>query len=124
MTNKEMIYPSRFRWQLHSKTFPEFSTYVAQVRHDYLSKSVKAVALDAVVGGKPVVHDWISRSIKEIKDDELTIYQFDENGNQIYAKVLKGAKIVGHSCNHDYECDGDDLQDHELIFTYEELQTA
>ena len=38
-------------------------------------------------------------------------------------KIIKDAKLVGHKCYHNYTCDGDDLQDHEIIFKYEFIET-
>jgi hypothetical protein len=122
MENKA-VYPVKFRWNLGSKSLPEFSSYVTNCQHDYYSKTVGAVVLDALVKGKPVVHEWIIKTLRNPDDEVLTISQFDGNGNLLYKKVMKGVKIVGHKCNYNYDCDGDDLQDHELVFTYDKLET-
>jgi len=117
------VVPARSRWRLESKTFPELSGYVVTVQEDFFSKTIGLVALDAIVNGKPVVHEWIVKTLNNPGEEVFNLYHHDGNGNLLYRKILKGLKLIGHKCNHNYECEGDDLQDHELFFTFEELQT-
>lgn len=116
-------YACRSRWHLRSSTFPDLHGLVSDVQHDYFNRSLTFKALDAVVGGKPVVHHWVLSALKDPSREEFTVSQFDGNGNVLYDKVLTGVKLVGHKCNHNYECEGDDLMDHELTFTYDNLET-
>lgn len=113
----------KFRWRLDSKTLPDLSQYVVEVQHDYFNKSLSATVLDAIVNGKPVIHSWILATLLDSSKEEFSLSQFEGNGYLLYKKVLKGIKLIGHKCNHNYECDGDDLMDHELLFTYETIKT-
>lgn len=123
MTN-ETILPKRSRWKLEAKTFPDLVMYTMSVQHDYFSQTIALVVLDAIVKEKPIVHEWIVKTLNNPNEEVFSLYNHDGNGNVLYKKVLKGVKLIGHKCNHNYECDGDDLQDHELLFTYNELKTV
>jgi hypothetical protein len=120
----DFVISARSRYRLEAKSLSEFRSYVVDVIHDYYNKTVSATVLDALVKGKPVIHEWIIRTLRDPGQEVLTLEQHDANGNTLYKKVLKGVKLVGHRCNHNYECEGDDLQDHELLFMYDELVTV
>jgi hypothetical protein len=123
MTGEEVEYSSKFRWRLESKSFPDLSKYVVDVQHDYFNKSLTATILDALIRGKPVVHGWILSVLADSSQEEFTLSQFEGNGDLLYEKKLTGIKLIGHKCHHNYECDGDDLMDHQVLFTYESQKT-
>lgn len=116
--------PSRFRWRLESNSLLEFKNYVVDVEYDYYTKTLKATVLDAMVKNKPVVHNWIMKVLLDSSNEELKLTLFSSNGDTLYTKLLKNIKLIGHKCNYNYECEGDDLMDHELIFTYKTLETT
>jgi hypothetical protein len=118
-----VVIPARSRWRVEAKTLPDLSSYVVDVQHDYFSKTVGISVLDALVKGKPIVHEWIIHTLNNPGNEVFSLHHFDANGNLLYKKVLKGVKLIGHKCNHNYDNDGDDLQDHELLFTYDNLET-
>ena len=119
----DIVIPAKSRYRLEAKTFPGLSKYVVNVKHDYFSKSVGFLAYDIMEKGKPVVHEWIIKTLERPGEEVFTLYHHDCNGNLLYKKILEGIKLIGHQCTHNYECEGADLQDHELFFTYEELKT-
>jgi hypothetical protein len=121
--SNDTVLPARSRWRLEAKSLPELSSYTVSVQHDYYSKFIGITVLDAIVKGKPVVHEWIVKTLNNPGEEVFTLHHHDAQGNLLYKKVLKGVKLIGHKCNHNYECEGDDLQDHELFFSYEDLQT-
>ncbi len=120
---ENVVLPTRSRWRVQAKTFSDLCLYTVKVQCDYYSKNVSMTVLDAIVKGKPIVHEWIVATLNSPGVEVFTLHHHDANGNLLYKKLLKGIKLVGHKCNHDYECEGDDLQDHELLFSYDELQT-
>lgn len=119
-----VVFASRSRYRLEAKSLPDLRTYVVDVQHNYFDKSVSATVLDALIKGKPVIHEWILKTLRDPNQEVLTIEQHDCNGKSLYKKVLKGVRLIGHRCNHNYECEGDDLQDHELLFIYDDLITV
>ena len=121
--NTQVIVPARSRWRLEAETFQDLNRYAVSVQHDYYSKTIDVIVLDAIVGGKPIVHDWITKTLNSPGGETFTLYHHDANGNLLYKKILTEIKLIGHKSNLNYECDGDDLQDHELFFTYEEQET-
>lgn len=119
----EGVVAAKFRWRLDSKTLPALAQYVVDVQQDYFNKSLSVTVLDAIVNGKPMVHTWILDTLLDSSNEEFTLTQFSANGDVLYRKVLQGIKLIGHKCNHNYECEGDDLVDHELLFTYDKIKT-
>lgn len=117
------VTPRRSRWRLESNTLQDLSQYVVDVQYDYFNKSLLIKVLDAIVKGQPVVHSWILKTLLDASKEELKLIQFSGNGDELYVKTLKDIKLIGHKCNHNYECEGDDLMDHELMFTYKSLET-
>lgn len=115
---------ARSKYLLEAESLPEFVNHVTEVKHDYFNKTVSVTVLDTVIKGIPVIHSWILKTIRESRGEVLTLQQQDADGNLLYKKVMKGVKLVGHVCKHDYSCEGDDLQDHELLFTYQDLETV
>lgn len=124
MENEEFVTPNRSRWRIESSTLPELELYVVDAQYDYYNKTISLTVLDAIVKGTPVVHAWIMTTLVDSSKEILTVRQFSGNGDTLYSKVLTGIKLIGHKCNHNYECDGDDLMDHELMFTYKNLETT
>lgn len=121
LENKYVV-PARSRWRIESKNLPELCTYTVDIQTDYFSKSIKIVVLDALRNGKPIVHGWITKTLNSPGEEEFSISHYDGNGNLLYKKILSTIKLIGHKCYHNYTCEGDDLQDHEILFTYEEMK--
>lgn len=120
----DIVLPARSRFRVESLNLADLGSYVTDVVLDYYSKSVVLKVLDVILNGKPVVHDWIIDTLNNPGKERFIVHQHDANGNVLYKKVLKGIKLIGHVCNHDYSSEGNDLQDHELWFSYEELQVV
>lgn len=117
------IIPSRSRWKIQSKKLKDLNSYIVSVKADYFNKFFTINVLDVLVNNKPIVHNWIIELLENPTVEEFTINHHDANGNFLYKKIIKDAKLVGHKCYHNYTCDGDDLQDHEIIFKYEFIET-
>lgn len=116
-----IVLPTRSRFRVECLNLPELESCTTEVNLDYYTKSIELKVLDVIKNGKPVVHDWIIHTLNNPNKEKLTVHQHDANGNILYKKILTGIKLIGHLCNHDYACEGNDLQDHELWFSYEEL---
>lgn len=120
--DKNIVFPSKSRWRLESKTFRDLTSYIVDVAYDYYSKTISLNVLDAVIKGKPVVHEWIVQILENPGEEVFTLRHHNENLHAIYRKILKGIKLIGHKCNHNYTCNHEDIQDHELLFTYETIE--
>ena len=120
---ENVVLLKKSRWRLESNSLKDLSLYVVDVNLDYYFKSLYFTVLDAVVSGKPIIHNWIIDKVSNSEDDVFTVTHIDGNNNTIYKKILKGVKLIGHQCNHNYDSEDEDLQDHTLTFSYEELQT-
>lgn len=118
----DIILPTKSRFRIESQNLPDLASYTIDVDLDYYSKKILLKVLDVIRNGKPVVHEWIIDTLNNPGKEKFVLHQHDANGNDLYKKVFKNIALIGHLCNHDYSCEGNDLQDHDLWFSYEELQ--
>jgi hypothetical protein len=120
---KKVSIPAKFRFKFELRSFPELSQYVTDVELDCFSKTLDLIVLDAVVDKKPIVHEWIINTLNNPGKIDFLIRQYDFEGNLLYSKLLKKMKLIGHKCNHNYGMeDNKDLQNHELMFIYNDLE--
>ena len=120
----EVEYPTKSRYKLDSKNFTDLHGYVITAQEDHFTKSIYVTVLDAIVNGKPVVYNWISNTLRSPGEEVLTLTFHNDNGDVLYKKNFTGIRLMGHRSNHDYSCDHDDLQDHELKFEYKDLEVS
>jgi hypothetical protein len=108
------------RWMLKSELGADIplSRYFTSVQIDSFNKEIHLTVLDVYIGGKPVIDEWVGKLLNG-EQDELTLIQYDIDGNPMNDKVFSNIKLIGHKSARDYKQD-DMFVEHFVMLQYKD----